>query len=123
MHLPLCSDGIQSRGIFSRLAEQIGGIVLSMLFLGPDQSFCSDGIDYYGMDKFSFEEGHPQQLEGSAYWVDHELFYKILEAILANLQRAGFKIVLAHGHGPSTTLFSENIPRFEKKFGLKLFNL
>lgn len=123
LHLPLGADGIQSRDFFSRLAEQVGGVVLPALFLGPDKNIRTDGKDYYGMDVLSFEEGHPQQLEGSAYWVGDELFLKMLEAVLANLKRAGFKIVLAHGHGPSTTLFSENIPYFKEKFGLKLFNL
>ena len=35
-HLPLGSDGLQSEGFMTRLAERVGGIVLPMLFLGPD---------------------------------------------------------------------------------------
>ena len=35
-HLPLGSDGLQSQGFFERLARKVGGIVLPMLFLGPD---------------------------------------------------------------------------------------
>jgi creatinine amidohydrolase len=36
-HLPLGSDGLQSLGFFKHLARRVGGIVLPMLFLGPDR--------------------------------------------------------------------------------------
>ena len=35
-HLPLGADGLQSQGFFVHLAEQVGGIILPMLFLDPD---------------------------------------------------------------------------------------
>ncbi len=35
-HLPLGADGLQSQGFFVHLAEQVGGIILPMLFLGSD---------------------------------------------------------------------------------------
>jgi len=35
-HLPLGADGIQSQGFFLRLAAQADGIVLPMLFVGPE---------------------------------------------------------------------------------------
>lgn len=123
MHLPLGSDGIQARGFFARLAESLGGIVLPMLFLGPDSEVNKQGKDYYGMDIHSFDEDSPQQLAGSAYWINNKLYLEIIESILSNLKRAGFKIVVAHGHGPSTSLFIEHIKEFEAKFGLKLFTL
>lgn len=123
LHLPLGSDGIQSRGFFIRLAKRIGGIVLPMLFLGPDTKVNKEGLNYYGMDKFSFEDNFPQQLAGSAYWIDEGLFCNILDSILSNLKRAGFEIVVAHGHGPSTELFINNISQFEEKYDLKLFTL
>jgi creatinine amidohydrolase len=122
-HLPLGADGLQSKGFFMALAQKIGGIVLPMLFLGPDEILRKDGFDYVGMDFYSFEKDHPQQLEGTAYFVEEELFIKILEATLWNLSRAGFKIVVAHGHGPSTKAFSNCIEKFEKQFGMKLFEL
>jgi creatinine amidohydrolase len=122
-HLPLGSDGLQSKGFFMALAEKIGGIVLPMLFLGPETNVRKDGFDYVGMDHYSFEEGYPQQLEGTAYYIEEELFIKVLEATLWNLSRAGFKIVVAHGHGPSTNTFGSCKEKFEKQFSMKLFEL
>jgi len=120
-HLPLGSDGLQSQGFFIQLARRAGGIVLPMLFLGPDLHEKVNGTDFYGMDLFGFPPGAPEQLEGSAYWVDDALFGRLLEVVLAGLARTGFKIVVAHGHGPSTRFFEQHIPEWSRKYGLKLF--
>lgn len=117
-HLPLGADGIQSQGVFKIIAERVGGIVLPMLFLGPDSETEKDGHMYYGMDGYSFEEGCEQQLAGSAYHIKEDLFAQILETIIANLVRAGFKMIIAHGHGPSTHLFEDNRYYFEEKYGI-----
>jgi len=98
-HLPLGSDGLQSGGFFVELAKRVGGVVLPMLFLGPDR----------------------HELDGSAYWVSNELFGHIVEAILERLARAGFKIVVAHGHGPSGHFFEDHIATWSKQFGLELY--
>jgi creatinine amidohydrolase len=125
-HLPIGSDGLQSYGFFTGLARQAGGIVLPMLFLGPDRMQEVDGKELYGMDTLG--EGMPegkryrnQQLAGSAYWVPDETFRTIIEATLKQLRRAGFKIVVAHGHGPSTGFFQKNISQWKEKFGLETF--
>lgn len=120
-HLPLGSDGLQAAGFFELLARRAGGIVLPMLFLGPDGTAVKDGHTYYGMDIYGHPEGAPEQLDGSAYWVDGGLFHSILEAILLQLRRAGFRIVVAHGHGPSTGQFRDNIPRWKEEFSMELF--
>lgn len=120
-HLPLGSDGLQSQGFFKALAREAGGIVLPMLFVGPDKHRRVEGRDYYGMDIVGFEDGQPQQLDGSAYRVSDELFEELLRVILGQLRRAGFRIVAAHGHGPSTNLFRDHIPEWEEEFGLRLF--
>ena len=120
-HLPLGSDGLQSQGFFAELAQQAGGIVLPMLFVGPDLVKETQDKTYYGMDLVGFPEGAPQQLEGSAYWIDEPLFQSLLETILSQLKRAGFKVVVAHGHGPSTKTFAKQSPDWEIRFGLKLF--
>ncbi len=122
-HLPIGSDGLQSQGFFCALAREAGGIVLPMLFLGPDRVKEVDGRTFYGMDtaKTNGQDGEPLQLAGSAYWVPDGLFLQMLEAILTQLKRAGFRVVVAHGHGPSTNHFREHIPEWEKRFGLRLF--
>lgn len=121
-HLPLGADGLQSQGFFTHLAEAAGGIVLPMLFLGPDLTQEAGGRTYYGMDVVGMRGGPPEQLEGSAYWIEDDLFVALLERILTNLARAGFKVVVAHGHGPSTKTFRDHIDAWSERFGLKLFH-
>lgn len=123
LHLPLGADGLQAQGIFARLASAIGGIVLPMLFLGPDSAVEENGVPYYGMDYKSFTDGEPQLLEGSAYYIEDEQFNALLDTILANLARAGFKVVVGHGHGPSTHAFTARKQIFHGKFGLDCYNL
>ena len=72
-HLPLGSDGLQSQGFFEKLASEAGGIVLPMLFIGPDgYDTVINDKEYYGMDcgkLFSEQCTYEiQQLPGSAYW-------------------------------------------------------
>lgn len=117
-HLPLGADGIQSQGFFDVLAHAVGGIVLPMLFLGPDCSRETDGRAYYGMDIVGFPEDAPQQLDGSAYWVDDAFFDALLIRVMRQLKRAGFKIVVAHGHAPSTQAFLGLTAEWER-MGLK----
>ncbi|MCL2813751.1 MAG: creatininase family protein [Oscillospiraceae bacterium] len=127
-HLPLGADGIQSQGFFAELAKKAGGIVLPMLFVGPDRRIeTKDGV-LYGMDPWTGEREtgrkirEPGQLDGSAYWLPDESFLDLIECILAQLKRAGFKIVVAHGHGPSTGAVAERAKEWEEKYGLKIIN-
>jgi len=124
-HLPIGSDGLQSYGFFIELAREAGGIVLPMLFLGPDRKEEVDGKELYGMDLcrgMSEDKRYPdQQLAGSAYWVPEETFRAIIEATLKQLKRAGFKIVVGHGHGPSTGFFNKHKKEWKEKFGLETF--
>ncbi len=125
-HLPIGSDGLQSYGFFIKLAQRAGGIVLPMLFLGPDRMEEVDGKELYGMDTLgegmSEEKRYKnQQLAGSAYWVPEETFRTIIEATLKQLKRAGFRIVVGHGHGPSTGFFNKNTAQWKEKFGLETF--
>jgi len=108
-HMPLGADGLISFRFFKELARKVGGIVLPMLFLGPDNVEQQGGREYYGRDMHSYPKNRPQQLEGSAYWISEDFFKQILEVTLTQLKRAGFKIIVAHGHGPSTMLFANNI--------------
>jgi len=130
-HLPLGSDGLQPLEFFKRLATVAGGIVLPMIFLGPDfydssYNSTADGRKYYGMDYFSYTLPNgkfaPEQLIGSAYWVPDSTFNLMMEAIMNQLSRAGFKIVVAHGHGPSTSSVSKQADTYMDKYGLKVIN-
>ncbi|TFG72762.1 MAG: creatininase family protein [Anaerolineales bacterium] len=121
-HLPLGSDGLQSMGFFEHLANEVGGIVLPMLFLGPDRMEEQNGQALYGMDICHAPEEQQyktQQLAGSAYWVPEETFKVILEAILLQLKRAGFRIVVGHGHGPSTGFFQAHAEEWKEKCSLE----
>ena len=123
VHLPLGSDFLQSQGLFKRLAKRVGGIVLPPLFLGPDGRREVAGVEYYGMDIIGYAPNSPQQLPGSSYWVSNELFSVLIEAVLKQLSRAGFKIVVAHGHGPSTRYLNDHREELGKKFSLAIFTL
>lgn len=120
-HMPLGADGLISSGFFIVLAKKVGGIVLPMLFLGPDNSKTIDEKEYYGMDVQSYPSQHPQKLLGSAYWIKKSFFKQILADILKQLKRAGFRIVVAHGHSPSTLAFYQNIKKWKNQFDLELF--
>lgn len=123
-HMPLGADGIQSRELFVRVAEKAGGVVLPMLFMGPDRAFYDGENAFYGMDintAGALRTYCVQQMEGSAYWQSRELFQGYLRSIFAQLSRAGIRIVIGHGHGPSTIAFDELREEAEEKYGLKIF--
>lgn len=126
-HNPLGADGIQSEGFFERFANEYGGIVLPKLFLGPDRKKIVDGIEYYGIDYSNNDDPviayDDCQLSGSAYYVDDELFEMILMNIAKQLVRAGFKILVAHGHGPSTFAFKRLKDKFKDTYGLDTLTL
>lgn len=94
-----------------------------MIFLGTDRRKEVDGKDYFGMDIYSFKNSSPRQLVGSAYWIEDSLFRNLIEAILRLLERAGFRIVVAHGHGPSTKAFRSWGKELSQKFGMKLLTV
>jgi len=126
-HLPLGSDGLQSQGFFERLAEETGGIVLPMLFVGPDPFDTTiNGRDFYGMDcgrLFSDQCTYEiQQLSGSVYWVPDSTFDLMMNGMMKQLCRAGFKIVVAHGHGPSTDYIGKNRQEFKDRYNLLVLN-
>jgi creatinine amidohydrolase len=125
-HLPLGSDGIQSQEFFKKLASEVGGIVLPMLFLGPDLDTVINNNEYYGMDlakTFNYQCTYDiQQLTGSAYWVSNSTFDVMINSIMKQLSRVGFKIVIAHGHGPSTNYIGSHSQGFKDKYDLIVMN-
>lgn len=116
----LGADALISQGLFERAAQRFGGIVFPPLFVGPDRTQLQpDGRHLIGMDTAPVTT--PQrQLDGSCYWVGRGLFLQMVEGILAQVQRAGFRVVVADGHGPSRTAFREHAPGWEQQFGLRL---
>ena len=103
-HMPLGADGIQSKELFIRVAEKVGGVVLPILFMGPDRVFNDHEKSFYGMDINTEGALHTycvQQLKGSAYWMEKELFQDYLRSIFAQLSRVGVRIVVGHGLGPT----------------------
>ena len=127
-HLPLGADGIQSQGFFIRLAEKAGGVVLPMLFMGPDGCTETETGYLYGMDPWTGEREtgkkirEPAQLDGSAYWLSDETFFNLIDGIFKQLKRAGFRIVVAHGHGPSTAQTAKYGQEWHDRYGLTVVN-
>ena len=122
-HLPLGADAIQSEALMIHCAQQFGGIVLPPLFLGPDRRMdLEDGSYLVGMD-YAKSTSPQQPLTGSCYWISYDFFKLLLENILAQLKRAGFKAVFADGHGPSRKTWTEMIPQWQEKFDIKLMGI
>lgn len=124
-HLPIGSDGLQPQEFFKRMAHQVGGIVLPMIFLGPDfhdPAYDTASKKYYGMDyakKLPSGKYDPLQMVGSAYWVPDSTFIILLDAIMYQLSRAGFKIVIAHGHTPSLWKIDGQAEKWMNKYHIK----
>jgi creatinine amidohydrolase len=122
-HLPLGSDALISEALMVECATQLGGIVMPAIHLGPDRdTLLPDGQHLQGMETADSTTPH-RQLDGSCYWVSPGFFMTLVDAILAQLKRAGFKAVFADGHGPSRRSWVENLAERETRFGLRLFGV
>ncbi|MBO5137588.1 MAG: creatininase family protein [Spirochaetaceae bacterium] len=126
-HLPLGADGIQAEELFSLLAEDVGGIVLPMLFCAPDiKQVQEDGSELYGMDFYLSEDKNSpyyynaQQFPGSAYFMEKDLYTQMMFSVVKQLARVGFKVVVMHGHGPANAWAKENTNLLEKQFNVKI---
>lgn len=116
----LGADFIQARGLFRLAARRFGGVVMPPLWLGPDRiTGLGDGTDYIGMDSATTTQPN-QRLSGSMYWVPKGLFLMMVEAVLAQAKRVGFRCIVADGHGPSRGAWAEMADAWELQFGLKL---
>jgi creatinine amidohydrolase len=122
-HLPLGSDAIISEGLMVECARRYGGIVMPPIYLGPDRKhFQPGGTPLIGMDRSDVTVPH-RQLDGSCYWVSQGLFFILIDAILEQLQRAGFKAIFADGHGPSRWSWVEYIDERTTRYGLTLLGV
>ena len=122
-HLALGSDAIQSEGFMEACARKLGGIVMPPVHLGPDRAKPIDqGRFLYGMD-YAETTNPDRQLDGSCYWVPKNIFALLIDAILWQIKRAGFKAVFADGHGPSRRSWVEDLEEREVRFGLRLLGV
>jgi len=123
-HLPLGSDMLQPLGLYTELAKKVGGLVLPPLSTGPDEKAEVRGEHYYGMD-FEFLTGNekPRQLPGSAYWMEDSVFLQHADGMVKQLSRAGVRILVGHGHGPSTDFFNKQAPVWKEAYGIKVLTL
>jgi creatinine amidohydrolase len=117
-HGPLGADFIQAGAILERAARRFGGIVFPPIWVGPDAIAAEDGgRTLVGMDGYSTP---PRQLPGSLYWVPEGLFLQLIEAILVQAKRAGFRCIVAEGHGPSRDAFGRLSKTWRRQHGLHL---
>jgi creatinine amidohydrolase len=104
-------------------ARQLGGIVLPPIHLGPDRAMLAEsGQMLYGMD-YAESTTPARPLAGSCYWIPPGLFQTMIDAILIQLKRAGFRAVFADGHGPSRWSWVADLEEREARIGLKLFGV
>ena len=122
-HNPLGSDALISAGLFERAAYRFGGIVFPPLFLGPDRVRRQpDGSLLQGMD-YAEVTTPARQLEGSCYRIGEGLFLTLCESVLGQAKRAGFKVIVADGHGISRGAFGRAATDWEEELGLKLVSV
>ena len=122
-HLPLGSDAIQSEALMLECARRFGGIVMPPIHLGPDSAEpTADGKMLLGMDRDGSTTPR-RQLDGSCYWVPMGFHLLMIDAILTQLKRAGFKAVFADGHGPSRWSWCDGIAERQTRFGMKLLGV
>jgi len=123
-HLPYGSDAIQCEGLMIECARRYGGIVLPPLHAGPGPTMLApDGKLLIGMDFWNKVVDPPRQLDGDCYWIPDGLFISLVDSILEQCRRTGFKAVFADGHGPSRASWVREIPRRGAHYGLKLFGV
>ena len=125
-HLPLGSDGLQSFEFFKLLAKKSGGMVLPMLYLGPAKMIMHEGKELHGVDHVFSVPGSKEyfpikQLDGQCFRVSDKFTDEIIENSIKLLARAGFKIIVAHGHAPSTVRVIDHWKEWEKKYNVLIY--
>lgn len=122
-HGALGTDALISSGLFTRVAQQFGGIVFPPLFLGPDRIRQEpDGTFLQGMD-YADTTTPPRQLDGNCYWLPTGLFQLMLENIVVQARRAGFKALVADGHGPSRLVWDAWAPIWQAQHDIRLISV
>lgn len=122
-HNALGADALISAGLFERAAREVGGVVLPPLFLGPDRTRLEpDGSQLQGMD-YADVTTPPRRLDGSCYWVPEGLFLLLVEGVVAQAARAGFRVIVADGHGPSRWAVGRAASGWELQHGVQIVSV
>jgi creatinine amidohydrolase len=95
-HLPLGTDGFTAHDLAVLAAERTGGLVYPALYWGLDEY----GTSASGAIRSGMDTAADLPLPGSIYRIGHETYERILMEAVAEIFRAGFKLVaLITGHG------------------------
>jgi creatinine amidohydrolase len=100
-HSALGADALISEGVFIRAARRFGGIVLPPLFVGPSRL-------------------PPPHHDEDCFWIPTGLFLQLIEGVLEQAKRVGFRAVVADGHGPSRRSLGPYAEAWAERFGLHL---
>jgi creatinine amidohydrolase len=119
-HCALGADSLIAAGLFARAAQSFGGIVFPALSLGPDRAQPGPNSSLLvGMD-YADTTTPARQLDGSCYWVSEGLFLLLCESIIGQAKRAGFRVLIADGHGPSRWAWARNVDAWEARHDIRL---
>jgi len=93
-HLPFGTDAFESYEICKAVCKKTGGCVIPPLYFGTDREHKIKGKLLHGIDARA-----GKILPGSIYFLEKDLFYKIIKKIANNVTDQGFKklvIISAH---------------------------
>lgn len=121
-HMALGTDALIAEGVFVQTATQFGGIVMPPLFLGPDRIRATPDGYLVGME-YAESTTPARQLDGGCYWIPEGLFVLLLEHIVAQVARAGFRVLVADGHGPSRRVWATHAPQWQSQYGIRLVSV
>ncbi len=113
-HLPLGTDALHSKGFFTKMARENGGIVLPIMVLGPSW-FTGKPIDTLIAIHCT-----PSPKTGSCYWIPDSVYHTLLDNQFSLLAKTGFEIVVVHGHAPSVIYVERHFKEWEKKYDIHI---
>jgi len=93
-HLPLGTDGLVAWEVCKAACKRTGGCVIPPLYLGTSTSEVRGGKKLIGMERVAGTE-----LPGGLYYLEPDVFYKVIESVASNAERQGFRrLVIVSGH-------------------------
>jgi len=122
-HNALGADYIQSGALFERAAKRFGGIVFPPIWVAPDHNDPLPAGPPLTRIDIAEEKPRHERSTGNCFWVPQALFLALVEATLAQAAAAGFKCVVADGHGPSRRSFALCADAWEEQFGIALVSV